>query len=232
MSLPRILVVKAGTAEPEVQALHGDYDVWFQEALLRGADRCEVVEAWRGDTLPRPESYGGLLITGSLASVRDESPWMYALGRWALSAADQGIPVLGVCFGHQLLGEALGGRVEKSPAGSEYGTVRVELTDAGRADPLFDGLDDAFDVQAAHEDAIVTAPRASRAVRLAGNAHTSWQALASGANVRAVQFHPEITAEILTTALQLRAHPEPVHDAPQSSRILDNWDRYWVRRTR
>lgn len=230
MSLPRILVIKTGTAEPEIRAKYGDYERWFMEHLEGGTDRCDVAEAWSGETLPRPDRFGGLLITGSPASVRDEASWMDSLGRWALAAADAGVPVLGVCFGHQLLGEALGGRVQPNPLGGEYGTVRIELTEEGRADPLFSGLGPALDVQSAHDDALLSPPPPERAVRLAGNSRTRWQAFAAGPNLRAVQFHPEISAPILSDMLALRGQSEPVAPSAACEAVLANWDRYWVRR--
>ena len=229
MSLPRILVIKTGTAEPEIRAKHGDYERWFMDHLEGGTDRCDVAEAWSGETLPRPDRFGGLLITGSPASVRDEASWMDSLGRWALAAADAGVPVLGVCFGHQLLGEALGGRVEPNPAGHEVGTVEVELTEAGRADPLFAGLGPAIHVQATHGDALVSPPRGPGVVKLAGNANTPWQAFACGDAVRAVQFHPELPAQALRDLMTARGQRGTVDDLTDSAAILRNWDRAWVR---
>lgn len=230
MLLPRILVLKAGAAEPEVAQRHGDYESWFQSSLDEGDQRCDVVEAWRGETLPRAERYGGLLITGSLLSVRDEAPWMDGLARWALSAAECGTPVLGVCFGHQLLGEALGGRVERSPAGGEHGTVRVSLTEDGQRDPLFDGLGPELDVQAAHDDALVRPPSDTGVRLLAGNAHTPWQAFAAGPNLRAVQFHPEVSDAALVDMLRVNGHTGDVRPSAVGRQILQNWDLQWVRR--
>lgn len=230
MLLPRVLLIKAGTAEPEIAADFGDYDAWFEATLDDGAQRCDVVEAWQGETLPRASLYGGLVITGSPCSVRDEAPWMDGLARWALAAAAAGVPVLGVCFGHQLLGEALGGRVEKNPGGGEHGSVFVELTEEGRRDPLFEGLNPRIEVLSSHDDAVVTAPKDQGVRRLAGNPSAAWQAFAAGPNLRAVQFHPEFPPEALRQLMRLRGQTGEVRPSPQGAQVLRNWDRHWVRR--
>lgn len=228
--LPRILVLKMGTAEPEVARQHGDYDDWFVRALEDGARRCQVVASYSGDTLPRPAEFHGVILTGSLLSVRDEAPWMESVAHWALSAADAGVPVLGICFGHQLLGEALGGWVDRSPEGGEYGTIAVDLTEAGRADPLFRGLGSRLQVQSTHQDALVRAPTRADVVRLAGTERCPWQAFAAGPNLRTVQFHPEIPPDALRDLLRLRALQAPVQTASDGAAILRNWDEHWVRR--
>lgn len=228
--LPRILVLKAGTTDPAVVAGHGDYDDWFVATFEDGRARCDVVAAYQDQTLPRPDAYGGVVITGSPASVRDEAAWMDSVARWALAASDAGVPVLGVCFGHQLLGEALGGRVEPNPNGGEYGTIDVFLTEAGRADPLFAGLGTALRVQATHRDALVTAPTDHGVVRLAGNANSTWQAFAAGPNLRAVQFHPELPHAALRDLLARRGQSAPVEPVTDGPRILESWDKRWVRR--
>ena len=229
MLLPRILLIKAGAAKPAISAQFGDYDAWFQSALLDGEQRCDVVEAWAGETLPRPHLYGGLLIPGSPMSVRDEAPWMDGLARWAISAAAAGVPVLGVCFGHQLLGEALGGRVERNPNGGEHGAVSVELTEDGRRDPLFEGVGSTLEVLSTHNDALVTAPTDRGVRRLAGNPMTTWQAFAAGPNLRAVQFHPEFPPDALEHILREDGDLAVVRPTPQGARVLHNWDRHWVR---
>jgi GMP synthase (glutamine-hydrolysing) len=229
--MKRVLVVRTGSAPPDVSASLGDFTAWF-EALLVPRAAAAVVDAERGP-LPDPAPYGGILVTGSLSSVTRPEPWMDTLGAWLLRAAERR-PVLGVCFGHQLLGRALGGAVERHPRGPEVGTVEVELTDAGRCDPLLAGLPARLAVQEAHEDHVSHAPPG--AVVLARTAHTPVQAFAHGPRLRAVQFHPEFDAvrnraftEAEREALE-RAHPgladaalASIRETPDAPRVVANW---------
>ncbi len=188
---PRILIVKAGSTAEEVRALHGDYDRWFSDAM--GApERFTVVEAFRGEPLPSPAGFDGVIVTGSPLSVCDPAPWMETAGATLREWVAQDRAVLGVCFGHQLLAHALGTPVIKNPRGREIGTIAVELTAAGRADALFEGLGPTLRVQATHTDVASAVPTGTRL--LAGNANTDVQALWFGKRARGVQFHPELSA--------------------------------------
>ena len=214
--MPRILIVKTGTTEPKVVEAFGDLDDEFLSAL----GPATVVAPFAGEGLPSVEDYDGVLITGSPLSVRDEAPWMAELARWGLAVADR-VEVFGVCFGHQLLGEALGGRVAANPRGREVGTVSVTLNAAGRADPLFAGLGGELTVQQTHGDVLVEAPRAEL---LGGNDNTDWQAFRRG-RLRCVQFHPELRAEPLRELLRVRGQRATVRDGDDGPRILQNWKR-------
>ena len=118
---------------------------------------------------------------------------------------DAGVPTLGVCFGHQLLADVLGGRVQRNPNGWELGLTEVRLTGPGQRDPLLRDLPDPLQVLQTHQDAVTELPPG--AVRLAGNAHTPNQAFAFGDHVRAVQFHPEMDPSLVTRLLRLREAP-------------------------
>ncbi len=199
----RVLLVKAGSVSPPVRTALGDYDRWFVRAF--GPARCvlRVVEAHLGERLPpRPRELDAVVVTGSPRSVLEREPWMQRAGGWLVEAAEQRVPVLGVCFGHQLLAEALGGRVRKNPLGREIGTVPCALTPAGREDPLFDGAPPAFDVQATHEDEVGEVPPEVEV--LASNAASRVQAFRAGPFLRAVQFHPEIDAATLRALAEAR----------------------------
>ena len=185
---PTVLVVAAGTPGPKVRAAHGGFDRWFREGLSPAA-QVRVVEP--AATRAAAREADGVVLTGSYASVTERAPWMLELGEVLLEVAER-VPVLGVCFGHQLLGAALGGTVERNPQGPEVGTREVTLTEAGRADPLLAGLPPRLAVQQLHEDHVRAPPPG--AVLLATGAEAPVQAFARGPRLRAVQFHPEFTA--------------------------------------
>ncbi len=214
--MPGILIVKTGTTEPQVVEQFGDYDDWFLKVL----GPATVVAPFRGEGLPNLQGYDGVLLTGSPASVRDEEPWMAELGRWAVKAAES-VHVLGVCFGHQIIGEALGGRVGLNPQGGEMGTVRVELSEAGREDPLFEGLPPVLTVQQTHKDILLRPPQAEH---LGGNANTLWQSFRRG-RLRCVQFHPELPPAALRSLLRVRGLEGEVLDQDHGPAVLGNWRR-------
>ena len=191
VSTARLLVVQTGTT-----TLHGDYPRWFEHAL---GFEMPVVRAHAGERLGpamdrlRPQ---GIIVTGSPLSVTEPATWMQDLGADLLRVGARGTPVLGVCFGHQLLARAAGGDVVLNPAGREIGTVRVSLTPAGRKDVLFAWAHgDAIAVQATHMDAVDPLP--AGATVLASNENTAAQAFRLSETVAAVQFHPELWAEAM-----------------------------------
>ena len=199
-----LLVVKCGTTAPAVAIRHGDYDRWFRRALAATGVALRVVEVHAGARLPaRLAGADAVVATGSPRSVTERAPWMLRTAAWLRDAADRGVPVLGVCFGHQLLAMAYGGSVGRNPRGRELGTVRCTLTAAGREDPLFAGVPGAFEVQATHEDEVRALPPGAEL--LATNGTSAIQAFRAGPLVRAVQFHPELDPAALGALAAARA---------------------------
>ncbi|HAV64732.1 MAG TPA: hypothetical protein DCY13_20490, partial [Verrucomicrobiales bacterium] len=106
-----------------------------------------------------------------------------------------GKPLLGVCYGHQVLGRALGAKVGRHPAGYELGNVEVQLTDDGTACPLLAGLPAGLNVIESHQDAVFELPRGAKL--LATGEHTAVQAFDFEGRLLGVQFHPEMTPDVL-----------------------------------
>ena len=150
-----------------------------------GALPPSVDPATAGD--PGAGEFDATVVTGSASSVYHDEPWISSSVEWVADAADAGLPVLGVCFGHQLLAAALGGRVA-SMDGYEIGYNEVHHhADGG----LFDGIDRTFTVFTTHGDTVVELP--PDATELAANEH-GVQAFRAG-NCWGVQFHPEYDPE-------------------------------------
>jgi len=202
--MKNVLLLKAGEAAASVRLSVGDYDRWFLQTVGLSGYRFDVVPAHQGAQLPGDMAgYDAVMMTGSPLSVTRLEPWMERAAQLMVDAAEKGIPVLGVCFGHQLLAHAYGGRVVRNPLGREIGTIQVDLTASGQADPLFRGLPPRLAVQATHEDIVPEPPEGT--VVLAGNANTAVQALAFRPCARGVQFHPEVQPEAMRALIQARA---------------------------
>jgi len=185
-----LLVVQTGTTH-----LHGDYPAWFARALGAQMPVCRAFADEKLQASLDAHRPSGIIVSGSPLSVTSEEPWMLQLGSDLLRAAARGTPVLGVCFGHQLLARAAGGGVIVNPRGREIGTVQIQLTEAGQRDPLFASWADAekVDVQATHLDAVDPLPPG--AVILASNENSAVQAYRLSETVAGVQFHPELSAQ-------------------------------------
>ncbi|WPB79686.1 glutamine amidotransferase [Archangium violaceum] len=202
--MKNVLLLKAGDAAHAVKLSVGDYEHWFVESLGRGGCQFDILHVHRGARLPDDaEGYDAVVMTGSPASVTQPEPWMERSAEFMMNAAAHGIPVLGVCFGHQLLAYAHGARVVRNTHGREIGTVEVALSEAGREDPLFHGLPERITVQATHEDIVEHPPEGAEV--LAGNANTAVQALAFGPLIRGVQFHPEVHPAAMRAMILARA---------------------------
>ena len=147
--------------------------------------------------LPTSYEFDAVVVTGSRASVYEEKPWIADARDWVAGALDRGLPALGICWGHQLLADVLGGTVE--PMGEyELGYRTVRHT----GDDVFEGIPETFTVFTTHSDAVTELPPG--ADRIAENEY-GIQGFRHG-NVYGLQSHPEYdprTAEAVTRGKDL-----------------------------
>jgi len=193
MTANPILVVQTGRALAPVRARLGDFPHWFRVAMGLPRDAFEVVDVQHGAALPSPRSRGfkGVIVTGSGAMVTDREPWSERTAAWLLEAHAAKLPILGVCYGHQLLAHAFGGRVDYHPGGREMGTHALERLDAARGDALFGDVPARFDAQLTHSQSVLELP--AGATLLARSEHDACQAFRIGDRTWGVQFHPEFS---------------------------------------
>ncbi len=136
------------------------------------------------------EGVDGVIIAGSRFSVFEDVPHLAWLMETIRTAKEKRIPVLGVCFGAQLLATVFGGKVVRDEAREEFGTFDIACTDDALADILFADAPDCFPAQCAHHDRIVSLPPA--AIVLASSDRCPVQAFVlPGTGIYGVQFHPE-----------------------------------------
>ncbi len=201
MQKPSVLIIKTGSCFPEAAARFGDFDDWFVRGL--GPERFEfrTVSVHQGERLPAGRSsFAGIVITGSPAMVSHRHDWSERCAEWLAGAHAQGVPLLGVCYGHQLLAHALGGVVGPNPHGRRMGSFEVEILDG--EDRLLGQFAPRADFQATHVEVVLEPPRAARVIsRTMGDPH---HALHFGKLSWGVQFHPEFNIEIMDCYIRAR----------------------------
>ncbi|KPN29606.1 GMP synthase [glutamine-hydrolyzing] subunit A [Halolamina pelagica] len=171
-----------------LHAAHGDENTSRNFRRELDADLAEF-EVTEGE-LPADHEFDGVVVTGSRASVYWDEAWIPPLVDWVAEAHEREIPILGVCYGHQVLAEALGGRVAGMD-GFEIGYNEIERRPEAADDALLDGLGDSFLAFTTHGDTVVDLP--PEAELLAENEH-GVHAFRAG-NAWGVQFHPEYDIE-------------------------------------
>tara|TARA_R110000824_G_scaffold346219_1_gene532987 strand:+ start:39687 stop:40403 length:717 start_codon:yes stop_codon:yes gene_type:complete len=198
-----VLIVKTGDAYPEVVDQHGDFETLFEKQLSTALAAHLEVQVWdarRNPTPPALDTLAGILITGSHSMVSDAEPWSEALKPWLQDALANDTPMLGVCYGHQLMAAAFGGVSDYHPAGRESGTHKVRLTLAGQQDPLFSQLPESFAAHLSHAQSVMQAPHGCTV--LAHNSHDAHQALRYGPRQWSVQFHPEFSVPVMRAYIE------------------------------
>lgn len=225
-----VLILQTGDAPEMIHQRHGNFNTMFLTQSGLTQEQTETVHLPSG-MLPRsPKAYCGVIITGSPAMVTEKHSWSEAAAGWLRNAMDDGLPVYGACYGHQLMAYAFGGEVGYHPEGLEAGTLEITLTDAARQDNLLGTLPSSFMANLTHYQSVLTPPKTAQI--LARSRQDAHQCLRYGPNAFSTQFHPEFTGAIMRSYLEMYAErfPEkragflemlkPVSDTPFSLQIL------------
>lgn len=199
--MKQIALIKTGCTIEKIKPQHGDFEDWFAEGL--GVPNLLQIDVFRQQLLPVPEMLAGIVITGSPAMVSARLDWSERTADWLRQAVKTGIPVLGVCYGHQLLAHALGGRAGPNPAGRQMGTVKSQLIDKYRNDRLLSHLSRCFSVQSSHSEVVLELPPGAE--RLATSPLDDNFAIRFAENAWGVQFHPEFSVPVTMDYIRYRA---------------------------
>lgn len=191
--MTHIGILTCGALDEDIQDPYGDIPDMIIAAFQRNDASLEfsVFDAINND-LPALDSCDAFLLTGSTNSSYERTPWMLNLEEFVRECARSGTKLLGICFGHQLISQALGGKVEPCERGWALGTGFYELT--AQKSWMYPTLGK-LDVLVLHRDQVVQLPEKSKVI--AQSQFCPYFMVQHGPNILTIQGHPEFTAPIL-----------------------------------
>lgn len=196
------LIIETGQPVPSMRR-YGGFPHWIRVAAGLSERDTVKVDVERGAALPDASAFAGVIVTGSGAMVTDRADWSERSAAWLREAAHAGVPLFGICYGHQLIAHALGGEVGPNPRGREMGSFEIETLDAAADDALFASSGPRFVAQVTHLQSVLRLPEG--ATLLAKSALEPHQAFRWGARVWGVQFHPEFSATHMRGYIRARS---------------------------
>ncbi|MDO9578178.1 MAG: glutamine amidotransferase [Candidatus Cloacimonadales bacterium] len=203
----KITLLITGHIRPSVSA---DYDELLINGMQLPRKYFEVFDLPNGDKLPEKDDFAGVMISGSSMMLTDGISWLEDSANWLQKQAERNTPILGICFGHQLLAYAFGGKIKDNPNGIEVGTRRIDFNDKAKNDLLLKDFYPSILAQVSHVQSVVELPK--DAVVLASSAQEPSHAFRIGENIWGLQFHPEFNAEIIRKIIvsKAEAYPEKI----------------------
>lgn len=227
----RIALLVAGYVDTRLLGQHGDlptmYKKFFYTNVPDVAWQIESFNVYQGH-FPTANEFDAFVITGSRYSVNDDLNWIRQLEDFSRTQIADGLPIIGFCFGHQLLAKALGGTVEKYEFGANVGLSRVNIV----SKPAWlAGLyvHPSLVVLANHAEQITHLPKDAEII--AASDECPIQIFQKGNNVLGFQFHPEyeIDYQEALMARNTGLEPKQLLDARRRNATLSRNDRQIAR---
>lgn len=201
----KIGILKTGDVNPALVEKHGEYPDMFVRLLGDVDPSLEflVVDVDGGEALGEPGDADGWLVTGSRHAAYEDHDWIEPLSEFLRAAIAAKVPVVGVCFGHQILAQALGGRVAKSDRGWALGVQEYEPAEVPG---WMQGIKGGWSAHALFQDQVAELPEG--AIVVARSEFCPFAALIYGdpeaPNAISVQPHPEISADYMRDIIEVR----------------------------
>ena len=227
----KLAILETGVPPGDLEQTFGNYPAMFA-AMLGSGFEMETYDVQAGTLPNHPNGHDAYLITGSPAGVYDPLPWIAPLMDFIREAKDS--HMIGICFGHQVMAEALGGKVVKSEKGWGAG---LQGYDVVNREPWMDG-EQRIAIPASHQDQVVVQPPAtditvrSDFTPYAGLAWTDRPAIS-------FQFHPEFSPAFAKALIEQRYdrvnNPDAAIaslDAPNDSARVGDWIRRFLTETK
>lgn len=214
----KIGILSCGHTVPEVAKTHGDFPQMFERLLTGNGLSFAAYDVENMDFPTSINACDGWLLTGSRHGAYEDHAFIPPLEKFIQDAHAAQIPMVGICFGHQIIAQALGGKVVKFDGGWDLGLTEYEFDDVGRVQ-----------LNAWHQDQVVELP--SEACVVGRNDFCANAALTYGNHIFTVQAHPEFTGDIVAKYVGLRRgtadYPDQImdralarKDTPDSNAVL------------
>ncbi|MGF1748491.1 type 1 glutamine amidotransferase [Vibrio cionasavignyae] len=230
----KIGILTCGYVDQALSSEHGQYFDMIKASLAEVNHAFEFVNFNVLEReLPSLDEYHGFIVSGSVYNAYDDLPWIHDLMDWIRACEARRKPLVGICFGHQVIARALGGTVEKSPKGWGLGSYEVFVT----AQKKWMNLSmDTIRLLVSHQDQVTIVPKGVRVI--ASNEFCPNFMLVKDNHVLTVQGHPEFSSEFTTKVLEQRKELVTPHhykdafkqiDKPQDSVLILHWiDAFFV----
>lgn len=242
-SKPLIGVLETGRPPEEFNGRFPTYPVMFED-LLSGDEKLWDFKAFSvldGDFPEAPDQCDAWMVTGSRFGVYEDHAWIPPLKTFIAQAFEQAIPIVGICFGHQIVNEALGGTVVKSEKGWGVGRHTYTLNHSA-GHPVVQapqGRDARFVIQAYHQDQIIALPEGAET--LASSPFCDHAVVAYGDRALSFQGHPEFSGAFVDALLKIRRGkplPEDLADqamedvhGPLDTGFVAHWINHFFKQT-
>ena len=193
--MKKLYIIKCGSTFDSIKNDFKDFEHWIMDKFENKDKNIVIINAQENEKLPTLTKNDAVILTGSHSMVTQEESWSLEVEKWLPKLIEDKVPLLAICYGHQLLAKSLGGVSGYHENGIEIGSVDINLEENAKNDEIFSKLQNSFKAHTIHSQTVIKLP--INATRLAFNSHDKNHAFKVGNCAWGVQFHPEFDENIM-----------------------------------